>query len=252
MINFKYISSLTKNEAKVLASINDNLINFEKFDIESVANSSLTSISTLSRIYKKIGFSSYSEFKFFLIDEQNKLLHVETEYNNTLKDNLIYFLDNIDDSKINFLCEAISSAREVYIVAVGQSKLIAKYLQMNFEIAEKNMYVISESHMISKIGKLVHDDSLLIVISASGSTQTICNSISELNKSFLASNCISLTSNQGTMLSSIIKNQFTLTTSKNVNLGIDIYSRGIYFIFVDILFQQYITTTLECGIATKK
>ncbi|MFV0254826.1 MAG: MurR/RpiR family transcriptional regulator [Erysipelotrichaceae bacterium] len=204
------IDNFTRNEREVLNTLRSKIKYIEKFEIESLSKECYTSISSISRIYKKLGFVSYLEFKYFLIQEKQKCNIENVNYDV----NLISSIDDLFTNKYNNDIETLSTkiklSAEIYIVAVGQSKLIAKYLQKNFELLGISIYIISESHMISKLPSLIHDSTLLIVISTSGSTSSVIQPIVKLSQRILNENTFLITSNSTSSLACEIRQQIIL------------------------------------------
>lgn len=68
----KHYNKLSENDLDILAYISKNKTAVKNMTIIELARLTLTSKSTILRLTKKLGFSGYSEFKYYLRDEKNK------------------------------------------------------------------------------------------------------------------------------------------------------------------------------------
>lgn len=68
----KHYSELSENDLEIIAYISKNKTAVQSMTIMELAKLTLTSKSTILRLTKKLGFSGYSEFKYYLRDEKNK------------------------------------------------------------------------------------------------------------------------------------------------------------------------------------
>jgi len=112
---------LNENERRVLDQVIKNKRQFYNLTINEFANKNLVSKSFVIRLCKKIGYSGYSEFKYQLKLEVEKLVTQQTTQfildstTNDLKETLRL----IDSKKLNYLSQLLYQAPHIYTYGTG-------------------------------------------------------------------------------------------------------------------------------------
>jgi len=169
---------LNSLEKDILTSIQEKILKQEKISIREVAKINYTSTSVIYNCIKKIGFNSFTDLIFYI---KNSKTEVDIDDNLTLP---IKILTSNPDSLIMFL-------------SVGIANNITSY--MNERITLIGRRSIANTHL-QLLNKNLTNDTVLIVVSESGETDSLLDMIKEAN-----SNNIPIISFVGKNNSSIAK-----------------------------------------------
>ena len=181
MLDIDYIVKkhrLNSLEKDILTSIQEKILKQKKISIREVAKINYTSTSVIYNCIKKIGFNSFTDLIFYI---KNSKTEVDIDDNLTLP---IKILTSNPDSLIMFL-------------SVGIANNITSY--MNERITLIGRRSIANTHL-QLLNKNLTNDTVLIVVSESGETDSLLDMIKEAN-----SNNIPIISFVGKNNSSIAK-----------------------------------------------
>nr|WP_275578062.1 MurR/RpiR family transcriptional regulator [Enterococcus xiangfangensis] len=118
--------------------------------------------SKISKLVKKIGFSGYKEyFRFLTGKELVKQKKINSEFARIQN-----FMDNFDDSSVDYLASLIQKSEKILLFGYGPTNVCMEYFEykLNFTL---NKNVIRVGHP-SLIPNLLTEDSLLLIFSVSG------------------------------------------------------------------------------------
>lgn len=195
MLDIDYIVKkhrLNSLEKDILTSIQEKILKQEKISIREVAKINYTSTSVIYNCIKKIGFNSFTDLIFYI---KNSKTEVDIDDNLTLP---IKILTSNPDSLIMFL-------------SVGIANNITSY--MNERITLIGRRSIANTHL-QLLNKNLTNDTVLIVVSESGETDSLLDMIKEAN-----SNNIPIISFVGKNNSSIAKlSTFSFEIEKGIFL----------------------------------
>lgn len=195
MLDIDYIVKkhrLNSLEKDILTSIQEKILKQEKISIREVAKINYTSTSVIYNCIKKIGFNSFTDLIFYI---KNSKTEVDIDDNLTLP---IKILTSNPDSLIMFL-------------SVGIANNITSY--MNERITLIGRRSIANTHL-QLLNKNLTNDTVLIVVSESGETDSLLDMIKEAN-----SNNIPIISFVGKNNSSIAKlSAFSFEIEKGIFL----------------------------------
>ncbi|GAA3011510.1 MurR/RpiR family transcriptional regulator [Tetragenococcus solitarius] len=112
---------LNENERRVLDQVIKNKRQFYNLTINEFANKNLVSKSFVIRLCKKIGYSGYSEFKYQLKLEVEKLVTQQTTQSilDSTTNDLKETLRLIDSKKLNYLSQLLYQAPHIYTYGTG-------------------------------------------------------------------------------------------------------------------------------------
>lgn len=181
MLDIDYIVKkhrLNSLEKDILTSIQEKILKQEKISIREVAKINYTSTSVIYNCIKKIGFNSFTDLIFYI---KNSKTEVDIDDDLTLP---IKILTSNPDSLIMFL-------------SVGIANNVTSY--MNERITLIGRRSIANTHL-QLLNKNLTNDTVLIVVSESGETDSLLDMIKEAN-----SNNIPIISFVGKSNSSIAK-----------------------------------------------
>lgn len=178
-IQLKY-QTLSKTEKKIADYVihhNKTLLNIH---IQELADKINVSISTITRFCKKIGASSFVEFKILLRDavKQTDETHdaidaVDQIYHSVIKST--NSLTNIHDFET--ACNWIFEAKSIHIYGIGSSGLSAQELKLR--LARMGLFVDThtDSHAMIINASILTSQDVIIAISSSGQTKEIIDGI---------------------------------------------------------------------------
>ena len=162
MLDIDYIVKkhrLNSLEKDILTSIQEKILKQEKISIREVAKINYTSTSVIYNCIKKIGFNSFTDLIFYI---KNSKTEVDIDDDLTLP---IKILTSNPDSLIMFL-------------SVGIANNITSY--MNERITLIGRRSIANTHL-QLLNKNLTNDTVLIVVSESGETDSLLDMIKEAN-----------------------------------------------------------------------
>lgn len=204
MLDIDYIVKkhrLNSLEKDILTSIQEKILKQEKISIREVAKINYTSTSVIYNCIKKIGFNSFTDLIFYI---KNSKTEVDIDDDLTLP---IKILTSNPDSLIMFL-------------SVGIANNITSY--MNERITLIGRRSIANTHL-QLLNKNLTNDTVLIVVSESGETDSLLDMIKEAN------------SNNIPIISFVGKNNSSIAKLSTFSFEIE---KGIFFAEVINSFEK--------------
>lgn len=211
MIDINYICKkhkLTILEKTILEFIVQNIQNKKKISIRNVALENFTSTSVIYKCMNKIGYSSYSNFIYFLKINNNSLIskNCSLEENESFKKAVILLKKNKD--------------KLFMFTSTGIANNISSY--MNERLALSGIRSISNSH-IQLLENYFSKDIILITLSQSGETESVIDILKIATKNKIKS------------LSFIGKKDTTIENLSDISL---ISTNDIFFADVITIFEE--------------
>ena len=207
MLDIDYIVKkhrLNSLEKDILTSIQEKILKQEKISIREVAKINYTSTSVIYNCIKKIGFNSFTDLIFYI---KNSKTEVDIDDDLTLP---IKILTSNPDSLIMFL-------------SVGIANNITSY--MNGRITLIGRRSIANTHL-QLLNKNLTNDTVLIVVSESGETDSLLDMIKEAN------------SNNIPIISFVGKNNSSIAKLSTFSFEIE---KGIFFAEVINSFEKLLS-----------
>ena len=180
---------LTKNDIEVVKCINSHYADIPKMKIKDLAALCYTSVSTLHRVIKKLGFEGFSDFKYQLKDDKEDALPKQMddeEYFQKMISNL-KLTKRLNEKEINKIAQIILEKQKRYCFGTGWKQ------QQSIDNFSTDMLYYGESFTslrtiddLRNVSNTMDDDSLLLVVSLSGNVQDYLNEI----KRCLLKNCV--------------------------------------------------------------
>jgi DNA-binding MurR/RpiR family transcriptional regulator len=195
---------LNSLEKDILTSIQEKILKQEKISIREIAKINYTSTSVIYNCIKKIGFNSFTDLIFYI---KNSKTEVDIDDNLTLP---IKILTSNPDSLIMFL-------------SVGIANNITSY--MNERITLIGRRSIANTHL-QLLNKNLTNDTVLIVVSESGETDSLLDMIKEAN------------SNNIPIISFVGKNNSSIAKLSTFSFEIE---KGIFFAEVINSFEKLLS-----------
>lgn len=180
---------LTKNDIEVVKCINRHYANIPKMKIKDLAALCYTSVSTLHRVIKKLGFEGFSDFKYQLKDDKEDAMPKkmdDEEYFQKMMSNL-KLTKRLNEKEINTIAQIILEKQKRYCFGTGWKQ------QQSIDNFSTDMLYYGESFTslrtiddLRNVSNSMDEDSLLLVVSLSGNAQDYLNEI----KRCLLKNCV--------------------------------------------------------------
>lgn len=202
-----------------------------------------TSKSSILRLTKKLGFSGYSEFKYFL--RQTKQT---TNLNSTIDlvslqttdiENTVKLAQQTDFTPLN---KAIESANTIYCYATGysQRKVVEEFSKM-LMLCDKRSIVIPVKTELDISMSMISKEDLVLFVSLSGETEAVKENILSLNARRIPLATITAFS-QNFFAEHAQYAYFYNSTSFTIN-GKDHIAQSLIglSVLIDLIFRKYVT-----------
>jgi DNA-binding MurR/RpiR family transcriptional regulator len=257
LIKQKY-SSLSQSEKKVATYILNNPQEILKLKISDLAEKSNSSCSTVTRLCKKIGATSFRELKIDLTrdiysNDTNKALEPNTfdfsklkntdeivkSMTNLICKNISFIPDVVNTNEINKAVKSLQSCNNILLVGIGASGLVAQ------DFAQKLLRLGITSHYYYDTDlSLVHSTNLnkgdiCFTISYSGETKAVKH-ITEVAKHNNAT-IISLTKIGDNSISKLSDISLTIPDVEPIYREGAFISRLNQFTVIDILYTTLLS-----------
>lgn len=168
------------NEKEIARYMIENQQYIVNESIDVFAKRCLTSKSSLLRMTKKMNFSGYSEFKFFLKQQAKETIEVQNyiELLNADINNTISYLEQHD---FNPLVMQLLNAKRIYCYATGhgQNNVLNEFVRV---LTQCNKIVLQFPALteFEMSEPLIQKDDLVFVVSLSGNSEAIHPVITKL------------------------------------------------------------------------
>lgn len=209
----KNYSNLSENELYIFDYIMKNTEAVSRISITDLAKQLSVSKSTISRFTQKIGFSGFSEFKFYLTDVTNnpKDLEKETSVEMVMGDiEATYKLFNQAD--VEGIIADIYKARNVFCYGTGWGQRNAlDDLRRSMIVCNKYTVEISAHTELEMISRAANESDVLIIASLSGNVSSFEDELNIFKSR--GAKVIAITSIQASLLARIAQYTIYFQTS---------------------------------------
>ncbi|NSW10292.1 MurR/RpiR family transcriptional regulator [Enterococcus faecalis] len=175
--------TFNSNEMDILKVLNERIEDIPKNSINQLAKQTFTSVSTLHRTIKKLGFSGFSEFKFQIADslENSKKIVLSTEnyLDNTI--NEITITHKINEKEIKEVAKKIVNTKNRYCYGTGwkQKQLVDNFSNDLIYYGE-TFTTLRTKHDLFQAANYMKKGSLLFIVSAYGEPFKYVQAINQL------------------------------------------------------------------------
>lgn len=234
----KYYDHLNDNDLHIINIMHNNMSQLPTMKIQELSQLTHTSISTIHRLVKKLGFEGYSDFKFYTkLKSQENTKQVEQTHS-IIEDvqRTIEHLDMLDYDVLNTLIDA---APLIYIFGTGMAQQnVARDAQRHLlSISKKVILLNDENELNMAIDQMTQDD-LMFIISLSGETQNIMQPIHILKARQL--NYVSITTLHDNFIAQNAKfNIYVSSTPLQFFNNIQYHSFTPYYVIFDYIVRTY-------------
>ncbi|WP_423188337.1 MurR/RpiR family transcriptional regulator [Alkalibacterium sp. f15] len=182
--------SVTKSEAAVLDYLEENFKKIPGLTVIKVAQESYTSQATINRTSKLLGFAGFSELKYAIREDIEKMkskssIHIR---------NTEYILNKIDFQSANELVKYVYKNRHhLLLFGLGASHVSAQYMARQLLYLGIPAIVVSELQMVEKF-----KDYSIVILSSSGETQRCLQLMHDAQK--VKMNVLSITKKDSSLM----------------------------------------------------
>ena len=178
-----YYKKLTGVELHILECILSNKIDFNVVTINELANICNCSTTSIHRTVKKLGFSGFSEFKFFMKDAQNNNKNLEiSDYKQLIIDNINLTLDAVNHEELDKFLKIIHESNTRYAYGTGwkQSANLQGFSN-DLLMYNKSLIQIRAFTDLKSTSERMNKNDVLIISSLNGNTDGVADIIKFLN-----------------------------------------------------------------------
>jgi DNA-binding MurR/RpiR family transcriptional regulator len=194
--------SFHASEVAIAHAVLDNPIGVAHMNITQLANVSGTSVASVVRFSKAVGFKGYPEFRMALVSELSRIEHsgderVELDGGITVSDSaeeVIRKISQADSRAIQATAERLDvasfvatvdaweSAKIIGIIGVASGGYVAMDLQLKLNRLGRNCIAWRDAHTALTSIAMLNPGDVLVAISHSGMTLDIVEVITEFKK----------------------------------------------------------------------
>ncbi len=175
-------NTLNENEKEMVQYIRNHKQQVIDMPINELAKVLLSSKSSVLRLAKKLGFTGYSELKYSLKNQTVQKAIVPTDLTEKFKKEVEKTFEYATQVNYVPLIYDIYHARQVIIYATGfVQNNYAKQLSSELFLAGRSNYIVSGESNFEVISHALTSDDIVIIISLSGNTPSIMQTVNGLN-----------------------------------------------------------------------
>lgn len=242
----EHYDNLNESELHILSYIMNNKEQSSNLSINDLAQKCNVSKSSLLRFTKKLGFSGYSEFKFYIKweEEEKKSNITEKNITESLIQDIELTLKHINLQQIDEICEILYKSRRVFLYGTGYSQMnVVKDLQRNFMSINEYFYIIHDNEQIESIVEDLTSEDVVIIISLSGNSKILFPIMKKLNAKNIK--VVSMTNLEANYLSSMTAYNLYVTISRIKTQIRDLNTFIPFYIIGEVLCRQYLIYKLK-------
>lgn len=228
---------LSKSDKKIYQVVLQHPTHIQLLTIQKIATESKTSIASVQRYCKKLGYDGFKEFKFQL---KSFILQQENSGNNKslfLKEYIKVVSDfkNIDKDELESLANDLLEARQSFLMGIYYSSIPAKQLAMGLNDLNKSSFYTDNYVTASHWNGLMDKNDVFALFSVSGDEASIKKYLSEtfvkIKKAYL------ITFNPDTLLKKKFNHCIVLPGKAFVyNSSID--TQSLFSLFVEMIIEK--------------
>ena len=162
----------TSTEIAVIDWLNEHENRIYELSISEIAVETYTSPATVSRTIRKCGFSGIAEIRFKASSKNNYIEDgkIANEVINNLLLECKETIEGFETDTILQIIHHIKAAKKIYLIARGNTTLIARYFEFQLHLLGYNAFVLSDAMILKLADKLVTKDDLIMIFTVKNST----------------------------------------------------------------------------------
>lgn len=238
----QHFHELNENDLQILSYVMKHKNKCQTMPIVELAQTTLTSKSSIVRLAKKLGFSGFSEFKYSLKNDSDKTQRDKAQVNfSSLQSE-----DNKATAKLFNQTDVVPILKEIYSAkrifcygtGWGQRDVLSDF-RRNMVPLEKFLILLSAQRELQMAAaSTITEDDLLIVLSLSGDIQEVKDEMTMLKLKEIP--ILSITNLRNNNLASMATHNLYFQATPISLKGEDIFSFLPLFQVTDSLFRTYL------------
>ena len=238
-------SSFTKTDLHIVDLVTKNAdAIFRNATITNLAKEYGISQASLTRFIQKLGYPSYSEFKFDIYRSEKQSLTNEGGSKSILESysNLILQMRNVlKDDDLQMIAKEIAQARNVVTIGMHKSYLPAQSFQYNMlKLAKPSIaFNADDRHEIKHF--ITSEDVVLLFTAEGDSAKEFIDEFKDREVSIIL-----ITINDKTSIKKYAKHVIWLPNSRNQNMHKYLENQVFFLVFADLL-TSYVAKEIQKG-----
>ena len=235
----KHYDALNDNDLHIINVIHQHIDEMVTMKIQDLSHLTHTSISTIHRLVKKLGFEGYSDFKFHIKMEQQQAVPKQLVHAHAVMEDVQRTVEHLEMLDYTVLNQRIDQAEIIYIFGTGMAQQnVARDAQRHMLSISKRVIILNdESELLLAIDQM-RDTDLLFIISLSGATKHIEYPVQLLKTRNLP--YVSITTLQDNFIAQhAIFNIYVSTTPITFFNHKQYYSFAPYYVIFDYIVRTY-------------
>lgn len=166
---------LTFAESQIMNYLNLNISGISSLTIIKLANACNVSTATVIRLCHKLGFQTYSKFRYKvtrILEQATDLSHM-TNWEQDLTINFQQTVAGNTAPKISEVRRIIMTDRPLYIFALGLTSACARYAELAFQQMGKSCSFIYDHQVIWAMDHVAAPHAIALFISNSGESEEL-------------------------------------------------------------------------------
>lgn len=234
-------SKLNEIDLHILSYIQNNTELFLTSSIAKIASACNVSTASVLRTTKKLSFSGFSEFKYFLKTDSNSKHRSSEDVVETLNKDINQTIKVFQqNNRIADIYQMINNAENIYAYGTGQGqRLMLQEFARCFLNVNKNIVILPTSTELKITKKFMSDKDLLFIASWSGKIQKYQETL--VNLDVMGIPVISITNLNNNELSRLSKyNLYYQSTTIDKDMDINYSSYLTLHLVLHLLYDGYI------------
>lgn len=160
----------------IIKWINLHSHNIWKYSITEIARENYVSTATVSRLIKKCGYKGISELKYSASSQIN-MAYNRNKISSITENLSVECAETINSfviSDIQKIIREIETSKKIFIIARGNTALIARYFEFQLTLLGFNASLLSDSVILNRSYKLFKKTDLVIIFTVKNSTPELC------------------------------------------------------------------------------
>lgn len=255
----------SKGDKVLIEYINSNAQNCVYMSISELAKEVSLGEATITRFTRKIGFSSYQEFKLALAKQLTKnsrksfintVVSIDEPVEETAQKLFISHNNVIEETlkKLNYkdvirAREAILNGKRVYFFGIGNSGIVAQDGNYKFMRIGINSIEINDSHTMMMIASLMERGDVVFAISHTGETREILKAVETAKQR--KAKIISLTESRSNSLKDVSDINLSYISMETVFETGSILSKLVQMFILELIYAEIIKENYDEAIEKK-
>lgn len=234
-----HFNELTDNEKNIFSYIFKNYHLINDMSIQEIAENVFTSKSSVLRFTQKIGFSGYSEFKYFLNQVYSRPKPSVVPQEDCFLEDILATKKLFDQNHLEPVLSSLERASRIFVYGTGWGQRnVLNDLKRKFILCDRFVIEVTARRELGMTAKVIQPEDVLIVVSLSGDISNVSKQLQLFQARGVT--VIGITQLQKSLLASIADHTlYFQTTSYPVREEIMVSFLPIYYV-VDLLVRHFL------------